>query len=118
MERYKFRNIVEKEFNSEKDKFGKGIEFETIEIVQKKGFIGFNKKNYYLRITFSKTGFGKPRNRALRLCINNNWKTATNDSYGYYKVPIRDRKISKSSWIRLKKYSVEHNNILINLRRF
>lgn len=106
--RYKFKAKAEEMMRKDRGGFGnKKIDFEFIEMVKKKEFMGFNKSAYYLKITFSKASTSNSfRNRAIKLFNKNNLKTATDDISGYYKIPIRDRRLTISSWIELKKYSV------------
>ena len=99
--RYLFKSQLESELN-----IGK-IAYEEIQIIQKKEFLGFDKSAYFLKIIFSKTT-GKGRGDALKLIHQKRWKTATDDRSGYYKVPVRDNKITVSSWLKLEKYKVEH----------
>ncbi len=107
----KVENMLRKytEFSNQK----KGIDFENIEIVEKKDFIGYNndKYSYFLKITFPKAGTSySPRNKAIRMFIKNEWKTSTDDKSGYYKIPIRDSELSVSSWIEINDYEVITNN--------
>jgi len=112
--RYKFRSKIEdimrehKEFANQK----KGIEYISIEIVEKKKFMGFcDGKSYFLKIIFAKAGTSySPRNRAIRLFNKNYWKTCTDDKSGYYKIPIRDSRLTVSSWIEVKNYTVLKKN--------
>lgn len=106
--RYLFKSKVEKIMNVN------SFDYDELEMVHKREFMGFNKKAYFIKITFSKTGSFSSRNKAINLFRNEyNWKTATDDKTGYYKVPIRDGKLTISSWLKLNKYTVDSSNIYL-----
>ena len=111
--RYRFKSKIEDMMkqNKENSKQKKGIDYERVEITEKKEFMGFNKKAYFLKIIFSKAGSSySPRNRAIRLFNKNQWKTYSDDKSSHYKIPIRDLKLTVSSWITIKNYDVITNN--------
>ncbi len=101
--RYLFKSELEGDMNRQR------ISCEEMHIVKKKEFLGFDKEAYFVKVVFSKVS-GKARREALKLFDDKKWKTATDDKTKYYKIPIRDRKSTISSWIKLKKYTVDEDN--------
>lgn len=110
--RYKFKSIIEQRMIDCVDKYNnKLIDYMSIEIVKKNVFEGFNKTAYYLKISFYKSSYKKHRNKAINLFRNEGWETATDDA-AFCKIFLRDRKLTIGTWLKLKKYRLEHKNQL------
>jgi DNA polymerase elongation subunit (family B) len=78
------------------------IEFKSIKVVDGKNFMKYHEEQRkYMRVYFDTL---KQRLRFIKLCLETNVKTFSNDQSTYYRVAAREYEINLSGWNMIKSY--------------